>query len=144
MTADARSDDIVPFRIEVPEEQLDDLVEWIRRARWPEQETVEGSDEPWSQGMPLRVAQQLALHWSSGYDMRRVQDRLNAWPQFRTVVDDLAVHFLHVRSPEPDALPLVITHGWPGSVVEFLKVIGPLTDPAAHGGDPSDAFHVVA
>lgn len=144
VTVDDRSDDIVPFRIEVPEEQLDDLVEWIRRARWPEQETVEGSDEPWSQGMPLRYAQQLALHWSSGYDMRRVQDRLNAWPQFRTVVDDLAVHFLHVRYPEPDALPLVITHGWPGSVVEFLKVIGPLTDPAAHGGDPSDAFHVVA
>ncbi len=137
------SDAIVPFTIDVPEAQIDDLVARVRGARWPDQETVADTDEPWSQGMPLRFAQQLALHWSSGYDMRRVQDRLNAHPQFRTVVDDLAIHFLHVRSPQDDALPIVLSHGWPGSVVEFLKVIGPLTDPVAHGGDAADAFHVV-
>ncbi len=133
----------MPFTIDVPQDQLDDLAARIRHARWPEQETVAGADEPWSQGLPLRFAQQLALHWSSGYDWRRVEARLNSLPQYRTVIDDLAIHFLHVRSPEPDALPLVLTHGWPGSVIEFLKVIGPLTDPASHGGDPADAFHVV-
>lgn len=137
------SDAIVPFTIDVPQAQLDDLVARVRGARWPDQETVADTDEPWSQGMPLRFAQQLALHWSSGYDMRRVQDRLNEHPQFRTVIDDLAIHFLHVRSPQDDALPIVLSHGWPGSVVEFLKVIGPLTDPVAHGGDAADAFHVV-
>jgi len=137
------SDAIVPFTIDVPQEQLDDLVERIRRARWPDRETVAGTDQPWSQGLPLRFAQQLALHWSSGYDWRRAESALNAWPGFRTVVDGLGIHFLHVRSPNDDALPLVLTHGWPGSVVEFLKVLGPLTDPAAHGGDAADAFHVV-
>ena len=137
------TDEIVPFTIDVPQDQLDDLVDRIRRARWPEQETVAGTDEPWSQGLPLRYAQDLALHWSSGYDWRRAESQLNSFPQFRTVVDGLGIHFLHVRSPEEGALPVVLTHGWPGSVVEFLKVIGPLTDPAAHGGDPADAFHVV-
>jgi pimeloyl-ACP methyl ester carboxylesterase len=137
------TDEIVPFAIDVPQDQLDDLTDRIRRARWPEQETVAGTDEPWKQGMPLRAAQELALHWSSGYDWRRVEATLNSFPQFRTVVDGLGIHFLHVRSPQEDALPIVLTHGWPGSVVEFLKVIGPLTDPASHGGDPADAFHVV-
>lgn len=137
------TDEILPFTIDVPQAQLDDLVARVRHTRWPEQEAVAGTDDPWGQGMPLRFAQQLALHWSSGYDWRRVEAELNALPQFRTVIDDLAIHFLHVRSPEPAALPLVLTHGWPGSVIEFLKVIGPLTDPAAHGGDPADAFHVV-
>ena len=137
------TDEILPFTIDVPQEQLDDLANRIRHARWPEQETVAGTDEPWNQGVPLRFAQSLALHWASGYDWRRAEAQLNSFPQFRTEVDGLGIHFLHVRSPQEDALPLVMTHGWPGSVVEFLKVIGPLTDPAAHGGDPSDAFHVV-
>ena len=137
------TDEILPFTIDVPQEQLDDLTDRLRRTRWPEQETVAGTDAPWNQGMPLRAAQALALHWSSGYDWRRVEATLNSFPQFRTVIDGLGIHFLHVRSPEADALPVVLTHGWPGSVVEFLKVIGPLTDPAAHGGDPADAFHVV-
>ncbi|UDY34807.1 epoxide hydrolase family protein [Dermatobacter hominis] len=137
------TDEIVPFTIDVPQEQLDDLANRIRHTRWPDQETVAGTDEPWKQGMPLRAAQELALHWSSGYDWRRVEATLNSFPQFRTVIDGLGIHFLHVRSPQEDALPIVLTHGWPGSVVEFLKVIGPLTDPAAHGGDPADAFHVV-
>ena len=143
-TPPEHDDTVYPFTIEVPQEQLDDVVTRVRDARWPEQETVANTEEPWQQGMPLRIAQELALHWSAGYDWRRAETQLNSFPQFRTLIDGLMVHFLHVRSPEPDALPLVMTHGWPGSVVEFLKVIGLLTDPAAHGGDPADAFHIVA
>jgi pimeloyl-ACP methyl ester carboxylesterase len=99
--------------------------------------------EDWSQGAPLAYLRDLCRHWAEEYDWRATEARLNALPQFRTVIDGLGIHFLHVRSPHPDALPLVITHGWPGSIVEFLKVIGPLTDPAANGGDAADAFHVV-
>lgn len=141
---DTDPDAVVPFRIEIPDEQLEDLSARLRLTRWPDEETVAGTGEPWSQGVPLRFAQELTQHWVGAYDWRRVEAALNAVPQFRTTVDGLGIHFLHARSPEPGALPLVLTHGWPGSVVEFLKVIGPLIDPVAHGGDAADAFHVVA
>ena len=128
-----------PFRIEIPDDQLDDLRERLQRTRWPERETV----DDWSQGVPLAYLSELCAYWADGYDWRATEARLNAFPQFRTELDGLRIHFLHVRSPHPDALPLVISHGWPGSIVEFMKVIGPLTDPTAHGGDAQDAFHVV-
>ena len=127
------------FEVRIDPTDIDELRERLGRTRWPERETV----DDWSQGMPLAYAQELCAFWADGYDFG-LADRLNAFPQFRTELDGLGVHFLHVRSPEPDALPLVLTHGWPGSVTEFLDVIGPLTDPAAHGGDAGDAFHVVA
>ena len=133
------TDEIVPFRIDVPDADLVDLRERLARTRWPEAETV----DDWSQGIPLAYVQDLCDYWATKYDWRASEARLNAFPQFRTELDGLGIHFLHVRSPEPDALPLVITHGWPGSIVEFHKVIGPLTDPVAHGGDAADAFHVV-
>jgi epoxide hydrolase len=131
--------EVLPFRVEVPQADLDDLRERLRRTRWPEPATAPG----WAQGVPLEHLRDLCAHWAEGYDWRAVEARLNALPQFRTRLDGLGVHFLHVRSPHPDALPLVLTHGWPGSVLEFLDVIGPLTDPVAHGGRPADAFHVV-
>jgi epoxide hydrolase len=130
---------VIEHRIDVAETELDDLRERLRRTRWPERETV----DDWSQGVPLAYLQDVCAYWASEYDWRATEARLNALPQFRTEIDGLGIHFLHVRSPEPAALPLVMTHGWPGSIVEFLKVIGPLTDPAAHGGDPADAFHLV-
>jgi len=133
------SHEIENFRIEVPEADLDDLRERLRRTRWPEPETV----EDWSQGVPRAYLQALCGYWAEGYDWRATEARLNALPQFRTDLDGLGIHFVHARSPHPGALPLVITHGWPGSIVEFLKVIGPLSDPTAHGGDAADAFHVV-
>jgi pimeloyl-ACP methyl ester carboxylesterase len=128
-----------PFRIEVSDEELDHLRDRLRSTRWPDSETV----EDWSQGVPLAYVQQLCRYWSEEYDWRRAEARLNAVPQVITEIDGLDIHLLHARSPEPDALPLILTHGWPGSVVEFLKVIGPLSDPVAHGGDAADAFHVV-
>jgi epoxide hydrolase len=128
-----------PFQIEIPEADLHELRERLARTRWPESETV----GDWSQGVPLVYLKELCDYWAKQYDWRATESRLNALPQFRTVIDGLGIHLLHVPSPHPEALPLVITHGWPGSIVEFLKVIGPLTDPAAHGGDPADAFHVV-
>jgi epoxide hydrolase len=133
------SGEIVPFSIDVPEADLADLRQRLRRTRWPEPETV----GDWSQGVPLAWLRNLCGYWTDGYDWRGCEARLNALAQYRTEIDGIAIYFLHVRSPVPDALPLIITHGWPGSVIEFLKVIGPLTDPAAHGGDPADAFHVV-
>jgi pimeloyl-ACP methyl ester carboxylesterase len=133
------ADDVKPFRIDIPDADLDDLRQRLARTRWPEAETV----DDWSQGIPLAYVQELVGHWLNKYDWRATEARLNQFPQYRTEIDGLGIHFLHVRSPEPDALPLVITHGWPGSVVEFHKVIGPLTDPVAHGGDAADAFHVV-
>jgi len=128
-----------PFQIEIPEADLRDLRERLARTRWPENETV----GDWSQGVPLVYVKELCDYWAEQYDWRATESRLNALPQLRTEIDGLGIHFLHIPSPHPEALPLVITHGWPGSIVEFLKVIGPLTDPAAHGGDPADAFHVV-
>jgi epoxide hydrolase len=131
--------EITPFRIDVSETDLLDLATRLARTRWPEPETV----TDWSQGVPLEYLRDLCRYWANTYDWRRREARLNLFPQFRTDVDGLGVHFLHVRSPVENALPLVMTHGWPGSVVEFIDVIGPLTDPVAHGGAASDAFHVV-
>jgi pimeloyl-ACP methyl ester carboxylesterase len=133
------SDELTPFRIEVAEAALGDLRERLARTRWPEAETV----ADWSQGVPLSYLRPLCRYWAEGYDWRATERRLNALPQFRTELAGLGIHFVHVRSPHGDALPLVMTHGWPGSIVEFLKVIGPLTDPTAHGGAASDAFHLV-
>jgi pimeloyl-ACP methyl ester carboxylesterase len=124
-----------PFRIDVPDAELADLRERLRRTRWPEREPV----PDWSQGVPLAYVQDLSAYWAEVYDWRATESRLNALPQFRTEIDGLGVHLLHVRSRHAEALPLVITHGWPGSIVEFLEAIGPLTDPE----DPADAFHVV-
>src|SRR5829696_4312797 len=131
--------DVRPFRVEVREEGLVELRRRIAATRWPEKETV--ADQ--SQGVQLATIQALARYWETEYDFRRLDARLNAFPQFLTEIDGLDIHFLHIRSPHPDALPLIITHGWPGSVIEMLKVIGPLTDPTAHGGDAADAFDVV-
>jgi pimeloyl-ACP methyl ester carboxylesterase len=133
------SDEVAPFRIDIPQDTLGDLHARLAGTRWPEAETV----ADWSQGVPLGYLRELCRHWADGYDWRATEARLNRLPQFRTRIDGLGIHLLHVRSPHPDALPLVMTHGWPGSVVEFLKVIGPLTDPTAHGGDAADAFHLV-
>ena len=133
------ADDVTPFRIEIADAELEDLADRLRRTRWPEAEAV----DDWSQGIPLAYVQELCTYWAEKYDWRAREARLNRFPQFRTEVDGLGIHFIHARSPHADALPVVITHGWPGSVVEFHKVIEPLTDPTAHGGDASDAFHVV-
>jgi pimeloyl-ACP methyl ester carboxylesterase len=132
--------DIEAFEIAIPDADLDDLRERLRRTRWPDRETV----DDWSQGIPLAYVQDVCRHWADGYDWRATERRLNAVPQFRTELDGLGIHFLHVRSPHEGALPLVMTHGWPGSIIELTKVIGPLTDPPAHGGDAADAFTVVA
>ncbi|WP_280723252.1 epoxide hydrolase [Kitasatospora sp. MAA4] len=133
------SETITPFRIDIPQADLDDLHARLTAVRWPAELPGVG----WSRGVPLGYLRELVEYWRTSYDWRRHEAELNGIPQFSTEIDGQNVHFLHVRSPEPDALPLVLTHGWPGSVVEFLKVIGPLTDPAAHGGDPADAFHLV-
>ncbi|MER6829480.1 epoxide hydrolase family protein [Streptosporangium sp. NPDC000563] len=132
--------EIAPFRIDIPQSALDDLHDRLARTLWPDELPGVG----WSYGIPVSYVRQLAEYWRSGYDWRKHEAALNEYPQFTTEIDGQNIHFLHVRSPEPDALPLVLTHGWPGSIVEFTKVIGPLTDPRAHGGDPADAFHVVA
>jgi microsomal epoxide hydrolase len=132
--------EIRPFRIAVDDDLLDDLRVRLRRTRWPDQ--IPGSD--WDYGTDLATLQDLCAYWRDEFDWRAAEARLNAWPQFETDIDGTYLHFIHARSPHPGALPLVITHGWPGSVAEFLKVLGPLTDPPAHGGDPADAFHVVA
>ncbi len=131
---------IRPFRLDVPEAALDDLRRRLADARWPERETV----DDWSQGTPLSVLRELCDYWRDSYDWRRCEARLNALGQHVTAIDGLDIHFLHVRSPHEHALPLILTHGWPGSVIEFLDAIGPLTDPVAHGGRAEDAFHVVA
>ncbi|MDE0007639.1 MAG: epoxide hydrolase [Gammaproteobacteria bacterium] len=133
------TDAIDPFEIQVPDSALLDLNERLARTRWPEAETV----ADWSQGIPLAYVQELCAYWRESYDWRVVEARINALPQFVTTIDGVDIHFLHVRSPEDDAKPLVLTHGWPGSIVEFLKVIGPLSNPVAHGGDAADAFHLV-
>jgi pimeloyl-ACP methyl ester carboxylesterase len=130
---------IQPFNIAIAQADLDDLRDRLARTRWPNQLPGVG----WSRGVPLDYLKDLAEYWRTGYDWRKHEARLNEFPQFTTQIDGQNIHFLHVRSPEPDALPLIITHGWPSSFVEFLKVIGPLTDPRAHGGKATDAFHVV-
>jgi pimeloyl-ACP methyl ester carboxylesterase len=128
-----------PFTLEVPAAVLDDLRDRLRRTRWPERETV----DDWSQGVPLATLQDLCRYWAEDYPWPERQARINSFAQYRTTVDGLGIHFVHVPSPHPGALPLVLTHGWPGSVAEFFDVIGPLTDPPAHGGKAEDAFSVV-
>jgi pimeloyl-ACP methyl ester carboxylesterase len=131
--------DIRPFHVDVPEEELTELRRRIAATRWPEKETV--ADQ--SQGVPLAMTQELARYWATEYDWRQCEATLNAMPQFLTEIDGLDIHFIHVRSPHDDALPLIINHGWPGSIVEQLKIIDPLTNPTAYGGSAADAFHVV-
>jgi len=130
---------IRPFHVDVPDEELAELRRRIAATRWPSKELV----GDWSQGVRLTMLQELARYWTEEYDFARIEARLNALPQFTTEIDGLDIHFIHVESPHEDALPLVITHGWPGSVLEMLEVIGPLTDPTAYGGKAEDAFHVV-
>lgn len=139
MQTEEQTEEIRPFAIEVGDDEIDDLRRRLERTRWPEPEPV----DDWSQGVPLDYLREVCRHWADGYDWRRCQDRLNSRPNFVTRLDGLDVHFQHVRSPQLDALPLIVTHGWPGSIVEFQKVIDPLTDPSSCGGDPDDAFHLV-
>ncbi|MGI5211846.1 epoxide hydrolase family protein [Plantactinospora sp. CA-290183] len=129
-----------PFRVDIPQADLDDLDHRLARTRWPD----ELPDAGWAYGVNREYLVDLVDYWRTGYDWRRHEARLNSFPQFTTTVDGQNLHFLHVRSPEPDATPLVITHGWPSTVYDFVDIIGPLTDPASYGGDPADAFHVVA
>src|SRR6266511_1092628 len=131
--------DIRPFQVQIPEEELDELGRRIQATRWPSKELV--TDR--SQGVQLATLQELARYWVTDYDWRRCEARLNALPQFTTQIDGVDIHFIHVTSPHENALPLIMTHGWPGSVVELLETVGPLTDPTAHGGDAVDAFHLV-
>ncbi|TDC32702.1 epoxide hydrolase family protein [Kribbella albertanoniae] len=149
---DTADDAIRPLRIEVPQSQLDDLAERLQRVRWanelPRDQVTDGVQRGpvmpgWEYGVPLEYVKRLVETWRDSYDWRKWEARLNEYPNFTTEIDGQNIHFLHVTSPEPDATPLILTHGWPNSVVEFLDVIGPLTDPRAHGGDPADAFHVV-
>jgi pimeloyl-ACP methyl ester carboxylesterase len=130
---------IRPFHLEIPDEQLVDLLRRIGATRWPSSELVNDR----SQGVQLATMRELARYWSDDYDWRACEARLNALPQFMTEIDGVDIHFIHVRSPHEDAMPLIMTHGWPGSVVELLETVGPLTDPTAHGGDAEDAFHLV-
>jgi pimeloyl-ACP methyl ester carboxylesterase len=130
---------IEPFRLAIPQEELDDLHRRLAATRLPEPATVDG----WDQGVPLDRFAALLDHWKARYDWRRCEAMLNAFGQYRTEIDGLPIHFLHIRSPRANAMPLIMTHGWPGSVIEFHKVIGPLTDPVAHGGSEADAFHLV-
>jgi len=129
---------ITPFRIDIPQSDLDDLQARLDRARWPD-ELPGGGDY----GVPQSYVRSLVDHWRGDYDWRAVESRINRYPQFTTEIDGQRVHFLHVRSPEPDALPVILTHGWPGSIVEFLDIIDPLVDPRSHGGDPATALHLV-
>ena len=133
------SESIRPFSIAIADDQLADLNRRLDMVRWPDPEVV----DDWSQGVPLAEAQKLVDYWRNQYDWRRCEAALNAYPQFMTTIDGVDIHFLHVRSPNPDAMPLILSHGWPGSVIEFMKVIGPLSDPQAHGGNAADAFHLV-
>jgi pimeloyl-ACP methyl ester carboxylesterase len=131
--------DIRPFQVEIPEEELAELRHRIEATRWPTKELVPDR----SQGVQLATMQELARYWTTDYDWRKAEARLNALPQFMTEIDGIDIHFIHVRSRHENALPLIMTHGWPGSVIELLDTIGPLTDPTAHGGSPEDAFHLV-
>jgi pimeloyl-ACP methyl ester carboxylesterase len=128
-----------PFHVNIPDEALEDLRRRIAATQWPEKETV--ADE--SQGVPLATMQELARYWATDYDWRKAEEKLNALPHFITEIDGLDIHFIHVRSKHENALPLIVNHGWPGSIIEQLKIIGPLTDPTAHGGSADDAFHLV-
>src|SRR5262249_32447820 len=135
------TDDVAirPFRINIPDDALVDLHRRIKATKWPEREQVTDA----SQGVQLATMQRLARYWAADYNWRRVEARLNALPNFITEIDGLDIHFIHVRSKHENALPMIVTHGWPGSVIEQLKIIDPLTDPTAHGGTAADAFHLV-
>jgi hypothetical protein len=135
----AEGNAVRPFRVDIPEQDVAALRRRIAATRWPDRETV--TDR--SQGAQLAKVQELVRHWGTGYEWRKCEARLNALPQFATEIDGLDIHFIHVRSANPDALPMIMTHGWPGSVLELLKVIGPLTDPTAYGGRAEDAFDLV-
>ncbi|WP_409467305.1 epoxide hydrolase family protein [Streptomyces sp. HC307] len=139
MSVTPEAPEIRPFSFEFPEAELEDLRRRIEATRWPEKETV--TDQ--SQGTQLATIQELARYWASEYDWRKVEAKLKALPHFITEIDGLDIHFIHVRSKHENALPLIVTHGWPGSIIEQLKIIEPLTDPTAHGGDAADAFHLV-
>lgn len=130
---------IQPFTVDISDADLEDLQRRLSTTRWPDKETC----DDWSQGIPLAYTRELAGYWARGYDWRRCERELNRWPQFRTRLDGIDIHFLHCRSPHADALPLIISHGWPGSVLEFRHIIDALVDPVAHGGSAADAFHVV-
>lgn len=130
---------IRPFKIDIAQSEIDDLKDRLRKTRWPEKETV----EDWSQGVPMGYHREFCQHWADSYDWYNTQDRLNRFAQYKTSIDDLDIHFIHVKSRHEDATPIIMTHGWPGSVVEFHKVIEPLTNPTEHGGIADDAFHVV-
>jgi epoxide hydrolase len=132
-------EEILPFHIDIPQTAIDDLNDRLARTRWPS----ELPDIGWSRGVPVDYLKGLAEYWGAGYDWRAHETRLNAFPQFTTEIDGQTIHFLHVESPEPNATPLMLIHGWPGSFVEFIELIRPLTDPAAYGGDAADAFHLV-
>src|SRR6476659_3764178 len=134
-----RDNAVRPFRVNIPEEALNDLRRRLAATRWPSKELV--ADR--SQGVQLATTQELARYWATEYDWRTCESRLNALPQFTTTIDGLDIHFIHVRSKHENALPLIMTHGWPGSVIELLETVGPLTDPTAHGGRAEDAFHLV-
>ena len=131
--------EIRPFRVDMPEDAIADLRGRIAAARWPSKELVDDR----SQGVQLATNQELARYWTTDYDWRTCEAKLNALPQFKTDIDGVEIHFIHARSSHPDALPLIMTHGWPGSVIELLGAVGPLTDPTAHGGSAEDAFHLV-
>src|SRR5689334_17133810 len=131
--------EIRPFHVAIPQEELADLRGRIGATRWPSEELVEDR----SQGVQLRTLQELARYWETDYDWRKAEAKLNALPQFTTEIDGVDIHFIHVKSAHENALPLIMTHGWPGSVIELLETIGPLTDPTAHGGDADDAFDLV-
>jgi len=137
--ANASDTSIRPFTIAIPQADVDDLHDRLARTRWPDELPGVG----WSYGVPVGYLKELADYWRTTYDWRKHEAVLNSYPQFTTTIDGQNVHFLHIKSPEPDALPLILTHGWPGSFVEFLEIIGPLSDPRAHGGDQADAFHLV-
>lgn len=130
---------IQPFHLSIPESELVDLRRRLEQTRWPEAETV----DDWSQGVPLAQAKALVEYWRTSYDWRCCEAMLNGFGQFTTEIDGVAIHFLHIRSPHDNAMPMILSHGWPGSVIEFHKVIGPLSNPTAHGGKPEDAFHLV-
>ena len=150
--AERSHEEIRPFRIEIPQADLDDLADRLARTRWanelPPESRVGGVQTGpvppgWEYGVPLSYVKELIEYWRTAYDWRSWEAKLNAYPQFTTTMDGQNFHFLHVRSPEPDALPLILTHGWPNTVVEYLALLGPLSDPRAHGGNPADAFHLV-
>lgn len=132
--------DVTPFVVDIPQAELDDLRQRLQQTRWSDKEPCTG----WTQGIPLEYTRELADYWAHTYDWRRFEKKLNSWPQFMTTIDGIDIHFIHQRSPHEDALPLIISHGWPGSIVEFHKVIDALTNPEEHGGSAESAFHVVA